>query len=189
VPFNLVIKRISVIHAQSFRGLLGPLLMVLSFTAQAGDLKPGDSAPAFELTDQHGKIHALSDYQGQWLVVYFYPRDDTPGCTREACEFRDDFVLLQRMGVGLLGISLDDVKSHKEFAEKYHLPFALLSDSKGEVARAYGSLWKLGPIRFARRHTFIINPRGSIAKVYRSVAPETHTDEVVKDLEILISEQ
>jgi len=175
--------------ARCFRPLLGPFLMMLFFTAQAEDLKPGDPAPAFELRDQHGKMHHLSDYQGQWLLVYFYPKDDTPGCTREACEFRDDFVILQGMDVSLLGISLDDVKSHKEFSEKYHLPFPLLSDSAGEIARAYGSLWKLGPIRFARRHTFIIDPQGRIAKVYRSVAPKTHSDTVIQDMENLRSGQ
>jgi peroxiredoxin Q/BCP len=172
-----------------FRSLSGAILMMLFFTAQADDLKPGDLAPAFELKDQHGKMHHLSDYQGQWLVLYFYPKDDTPGCTSEACEFRDDFVTLQGMGVRLLGVSLDDVKSHKEFAEKYHLPFPLLSDRTGEVAAAYGSLWKLGPIRFARRHTFIIDPHGHLAKIYRSVAAKTHSDQVIEDLENLHSEQ
>ncbi|MGB5298911.1 MAG: peroxiredoxin [Thiogranum sp.] len=175
--------------AQCFRLLPGMLLMVLFFGAQADDLKPGDPAPAFELRDQHGKMHHLSDYQGQWLVLYFYPKDDTPGCTSEACEFRDDFMTLQGMDVRLLGVSLDDVKSHKEFAEKYHLPFPLLSDRTGEVARVYGSLWKLGPIRFARRHTFIIDPQGRMAKIYRSVAPKTHSDQVIGDLENLRSRQ
>ena len=122
--------------------------MMLFSSAQAEDLKPGDPAPAFELTDQHGKMHHLSDYQGQWLVVYFYPKDDTPGCTREACEFRDDFVTLQGMDVRLLGVSLDDVKSHKEFVEKYRLPFPLLSDRTGGVAAVrmahYGSWGRSG---------------------------------------------
>ena len=175
--------------APSFRSLLGPFLMMLFFGAQADDLKPGDPAPAFELRDQHGKMHHLSDYQGQWLVLYFYPKDDTPGCTSEACEFRDDFMTLQGLDVRLLGVSLDDVKSHKEFAEKYHLPFPLLSDRTGEVARVYGSLWKLGPIRFARRHTFIIDPQGELAKIYRSVASKTHSDQVIGDLENLHSGQ
>jgi peroxiredoxin Q/BCP len=175
--------------AQCFRSLPGLLLMMLFLSAQAEELKSGDPAPAFELRDQHGKLHKLSDYQGQWLVLYFYPRDDTPGCTSEACEFRDDYVILQGMHVRLLGVSLDDVKSHKEFAEKYHLPFPLLSDKTGEVARAYGALWKLGPIRFARRHSFIIDPQGHLAKIYRSVAPKTHSDQVIQDLENLHSGQ
>ena len=175
--------------AQCFRLLLGPLLMMLLFSAQAEELKPGDPAPAFALRDQHGKMHHLADYQGQWLVVYFYPKDDTPGCTSEACEFRDDFAILQGMHARLLGVSLDDVESHKEFAEKYHLPFPLLSDRTGEVARAYGSLWKLGPISFARRHTFIIDPQGHMAKIYRSVTPKTHSDTVIQDLQNLQSGQ
>jgi len=173
--------------APCFRSFPGPLLTMLFFSAQAEDLKPGDPAPVFELRDQHGKMHHFSDYQGQWLVLYFYPKDDTPGCISEACEFRDDFMTLQGMDARLPGVSLDPIKSHKEFAEKYHLPLPLLSNKTGEVARAYGSLWNLGPIRFARRHTFIIDPQGHIAKIYRSVAPKTHSDQGIQDLENLRS--
>jgi len=84
----------------------------------AAELNSGDAAPAFELLDQHGKTHRLSDYRGQWLVLYFYPKNDTPGCTTEACEFRDDVYILRRMGVALFGVSTDDVESHREFADK-----------------------------------------------------------------------
>ena len=161
------------------------LLFMIFPWAHAAELKPGDPAPHFELKDQNGKTHTLADYRGQWLVLYFYPKDDTPGCTTEACEFRDDVVALKRMGATVLGISMDDVESHQAFAEKYHLSFPLLSDSRGEVARSYGALTNLGLIKFAKRHTFIIDGEGRIAKIYRSVTPKTHSDEVIRDLEHL----
>ena len=160
-------------------------LLPLLSSPPAAELKPGDNAPGFELLDQHSESHNLSHYRGQWLVLYFYPKDDTPGCTTEACEFRDDVFKLKRMGVALLGVSTDDVKSHKEFAEKYHLPFSLLSDGRGEVARQYGALTSLGPLKFAKRHTFVIDPDSLIAKIYRNVQPRTHSDQVITDLEAL----
>ncbi len=131
------------------------------------------------------RLIAISDYWGKWLVLYFYPKDDTPGCTTEACKFRDDISVLQRLGVEVLGVSTDDVKSHKEFAEKYHLPFSLLSDPKGETGKAYGALLSLGPLTFAKRHSFIIDLRGRIAKVYREVNAKRHSDEVIADLKSL----
>ena len=167
------------------RQIVSGVLLALVSSPLAAELKPGDNAPAFELLDQYSQSHKLSDYRGQWLVLYFYPKDDTPGCTTEACEFRDDVFILKRMGVALLGVSTDDVKSHREFAEKYHLPFSLLSDAGGEVARQYGSLTSLGPLKFAKRHTFVIGPDGRIAKVYRNVKPKTHSDQVIVDLEAL----
>mgnify|MGYP001817303499 FL=1 len=169
----------------TIRQLVSGALLALVPGSLAADLKTGDDAPAFELLDQYSRSHKLSDYRGRWLVLYFYPRDDTPGCTTEACEFRDDVVMLKRMGVALLGVSTDDVKSHQEFAEKYHLPFSLLSDAGGEVAREYGSLTSLGPLKLAKRHTFVIDPDSRIAKVYRNVQPKTHSDQVIADLEAL----
>lgn len=154
-------------------------------SARAAELAIGDPAPDFALLDQHGEMHGLEQYRGRWLVLYFYPKDDTPGCTTEACEFRDDIHILERMGVSVVGVSLDDVDSHQEFAEKYHLPFTLLSDADGEVARRYGALTSLGFIRFAKRHTFIIDPAGRIARIYRSVSPRRHSDEVIADLKAL----
>ncbi len=145
----------------------------------------GDAAPAFELRDQNGDTHLLSDYAGRWLVLYFYPKDDTPGCTAEACEFRDDVFQFRKMQVSLLGVSLDDTDSHRAFAEKYQLPFPLLSDTGGAVAEAYGSLFSLGPLKFANRHRFIVDPQGRLAKVYRDVNPKTHSDRVIADLKAL----
>ncbi len=164
--------------------LTGMLLMFGMF-AQAETLQPGQPAPDFRLLDQHGKTHALSDYRGQWLVLYFYPRDDTPGCTKEACGFRDRHERLLERKAQVVGVSLDDVASHKAFMEKYNLPFPLLADPGGEVALRYGSLYRLGPLRFARRHTFIIDPEGRIAHVFRQVKPATHAEEVLQTLERL----
>ena len=166
--------------------ILGILIaMALWNTAGAAGLKVGDPAPGFTLEDQDGSQRALEDYRGRWVVLYFYPRDDTPGCTTEACRFRDDVHRLRDLGVTVLGVSLDDTVSHQAFAEKYHLPFPLLSDPKGRVAKAYGSLFGLGPLRFARRHTFLIDPQGRIAKIYRDVDPKTHSEEVIADLKAL----
>ncbi len=161
---------------------LGLGLLVFVIGAHSAELSIGDQAPAFTLQDQHGRQHALPDYLGRWLVLYFYPKDDTPGCTAQACAFRDDFQQLQRMQVVLLGVSLDSVASHQAFAEKHGLPFPLLSDETGEVAAAYGALWKLGPIRFARRHSFIIDPEGRISRIFRSVKPANNSDEIITEL-------
>lgn len=116
------------------------------------------------------------------MVLYFYPKNDTPGCTAEACRFRDDIHRLKALGAQVIGVSIDNQQSHKAFAEKYGLPFPLLADREGEVAKAYGGLWSLGPLRLAKRHTFIIGPDGHIAKIYRKVGPEQHSDRVIADL-------
>lgn len=172
------------------RSLISSLILLFTAgNAQAEALKVGDPAPGFSLLDQNSKQHSLEDYRGQWLVLYFYPKDDTPGCTTEACEFRDDYYELKEMGVTVLGVSLDDVKSHQEFADKYHLPFPLLSDADATVAIAYGSLTKLGPIKFAKRHTFIIDPNGLVAKTYREVKPKEHSDQIISDLKTLINQE
>ncbi|MEJ2509530.1 MAG: peroxiredoxin [Gammaproteobacteria bacterium] len=148
-------------------------------------LQAGDPAPDFRLADAEGKVHRLSDYRGHWLVLYFYPKDDTPGCTTEACHFRDDIAALQALGARVVGVSLDDAASHRAFSAKYHLPFTLLSDPDGKTVAAYGSLFKLGPLAMARRHTFIIDPEGRIAKVYRDVAPKQHAVEIIAELKRL----
>jgi peroxiredoxin Q/BCP len=124
----------------------------------------------------------LQQYQGQWVVLYFYPKDDTPGCTTEACNFRDDIFVFRKMGVQILGVSLDDVSSHKEFAEKFSLPFSLLADSTAETAEKYGVVRNLGVAKFAKRETFIIDPQGRIAKHYDKVSPDDHSKEIQSDL-------
>ena len=132
-------------------------------------LKSGDDAPHFSLPDNQGRQVNLNDFKGKWVVLYFYPKDDTPGCTTEACHFRDDFKLLENLGAQVVGMSIDDSFSHKKFAEKYNLPFPLLSDASGEVASLYGALNNFLVIKLAKRYTYLINPQGKIAKIYLSV--------------------
>ncbi len=148
------------------------------------------AAPDFSLPDQNGAIHGLRDYRGRWVVLYFYPKDDTPGCTTEACSFRDARDAIANLGNAVvLGISKDTVKSHAKFVEKHELNFTLLSDPEHKVIEAYGS-W--GPKQFmgrefmgTLRNTYIINPEGKIAKTYEGVDPKKHVAQIVKDLQAL----
>ena len=142
-------------------------------------------ASDFNLEDESGNIISLSYFKGKWLVIFFYPKDDTPGCTKEVCNFRDDFSAIKSLGAHVIGISLDKTTSHKKFKEKYQLPFKLLSDPQGEVAKKYGALFKFMFIKFSRRHSFIIDPQGLIKKEYRSVNPSTHSIQIIDDLKIL----
>jgi peroxiredoxin Q/BCP len=164
------------------RRALGAVLSVFSIAAAAAVPAVGTQAPAFSLPDQHGKLRQLNDWRGQWVVLYFYPKDDTPGCTTEACNFRDDWLQLSAMKAQVVGISVDSSTSHQAFAEKYHLPFPLLADVKGEVAVRYGAIsdWKL--FKFAKRYTFLIDPQGRIAKTYLSVNAARHSTELMADL-------
>jgi len=156
--------------------------------ARAGELpQVGHFAPDFSLPDQSGLPHALRDYRGKWLVLYFYPKDDTPGCTQEACAFRDDLSTLTGMNAHVLGVSVDDSNSHAQFATKYHLPFPLLADQSGDVAASYGALMNLGVMKLARRFTFLIDPQGNIRKLYLSVEASRHSKEVIEDLKNLTS--
>ncbi len=149
-------------------------------------LKPGDAAPDFTLPDQHGAEFTLSEFRGQWVLLYFYPRDNTPGCTTEACQLRDNFAELQKLGVQVLGISADSVSSHASFALKLKLPFLLLADTDKRAALAYG-VWDrrkfLGNTFLGiSRSSFLVDPGGRIAKVYRKVKPRDHAREVLADL-------
>ena len=165
------------------------VLMLLSSFAIASELSVGDIAPGFDLIDQQGRQHQLADYHGQWLVLYFYPKDDTPGCTKEACSLRDEFAAFRKLDVAVLGVSLDDTDSHEAFVKKYRLPFSLLSDVGGKVAKAYGSLGGFGPVRYAKRHTFIVDPEGRIARVWRKVKPADHGSELLEALSTLRQDQ
>lgn len=162
----------------------GLAILLLAASAAFWMLRPGTQrmegspAPDFALPDQNGRIHRLGDYAGRWLVLYFYPRDDTPVCTREACRFRDDIGTLGKLDADVVGISVDSTRSHAAFSRKYSLPFPLLSDPDGRTAAAYGSLLNLGLMRFARRHTFIIAPDGRIAARFDHVDPARHAEEV-----------
>ncbi|WP_041438586.1 MULTISPECIES: thioredoxin-dependent thiol peroxidase [Thermus] len=152
-------------------------------------MEPGTAAPDFALPDQEGRIHRLSDYRGKWVVLYFYPKDDTPGCTKEACGFRDRMRDLQELGAVVLGVSADDVQSHKRFAEKYGLNFPLLADPERKVILAYGAWGKKNlygkEYEGVLRQTFLIDPEGRIAKVWRKVSPEDHAEEVAEALRAL----
>ncbi len=149
----------------------------------------GGMAPDFKLQDQNGKWHQLADYRGQWVALYFYPKDDTPGCTTQACSFRDNIFAFKNEGAVILGVSVDDVESHKAFAEKHGLPFALLADSEKSVAREYGVLKKYaGIMEIARRDTFLIDPEGRIARHYESVDPEENSKIVLRDIKALKAE-
>lgn len=161
------------------------LFVCMSSTALA-DSMAGSQAPDFNLPDQYGDHHKLEDFRGNWLALYFYPRDDTPGCTTEACNFRDNIYAFKSIGVAVVGISVDDTESHKEFSDKYKLPFVILSDTDGEVTRAYGALKDMKIVKYAKRQSFLINPEGIIVKHYEKVDPEHHTQQVLADLETLM---
>ena len=146
----------------------------------------GAPAPAFRLQDQNGKWHQLSDYQGKWVVLYFYPKDNTPGCTTQACELRDDIFKFRELGAVILGVSVDDVESKKAFAEEHGLPFPVLADADKKVSSAYGVLTKfMGLMELARRDTFIIDPQGKVAKHYAKVDPKGHSPLVLAELKRL----
>ncbi|MDE2173010.1 MAG: thioredoxin-dependent thiol peroxidase [Patescibacteria group bacterium] len=146
-------------------------------------------APDFTLPDQKGKEHSLADYAGQWILLYFYPKDDTPGCTIEACGIRDQFKDFQNIGAVVLGVSTDSVESHSKFAATYQLPFTLLSDAHKEVVGRYGVF---GEKKFmgktymgTSRTSFLIDPSGRIARIYEKVKPEHHAREAIADLKAL----
>jgi|TARA_B100001142_G_scaffold164994_1_gene164995 peroxiredoxin Q/BCP len=150
--------------------------------AAIASIEIGDKAPNFTLLDQDNVKHQLSDYKNSWVILYFYPKDDTPGCTTQACDFRDAVKRIIASKSNVFGVSLDSVQSHKQFAEKYSLPFSLLSDEGGLVAKSYDSLNNFVGFKSAKRNTFIIDPEGKIAKIYLSVKPSTHSQMVLNDL-------
>lgn len=149
-------------------------------------LTEGIEAPDFVLHDQDGKSHQLSHYRGRWVLLYFYPKDDTPGCTKEACMIRDAFPRFEGVHAHVFGVSKDTVESHKKFAEKYNLPFPLLADSDLTANKLYG-VWQekkmMGKVYMGTlRTSFLIDPEGVIRKVYPKVKPEVHAEEVLADL-------
>jgi peroxiredoxin Q/BCP len=152
-------------------------------------LSIGSIAFSFSLADQDGSTQSLDAQRGKWALLYFYPKDDTPGCTKEACGFRDRMTELKKRGVVIFGISADSVESHKAFAEKFHLIFPLLADTEKKVIEAYG-VWgekEMAGKKYMgiRRMSFLIDPEGKIAKIYEKVNAEEHPEEVLKDLENL----
>ena len=147
-------------------------------------------ATSFNLFDQDGKVRSYADYLGKWLIVYFYPKDDTPGCTKEACSFRDGSEEFKKLGVEIVGISKDSVSSHKKFQEKHKLNFTLLSDPDHKIIESYGAWGKksmFGRVfEGIKRNTYIINPTGVIVKSYENVNPLKHSKQILKDLKVLI---
>lgn len=146
-------------------------------------------APDFSLLDQHGELKSLKDYSGKWLILYFYPKDNTPGCTKEACNFRDGRDILVGMGAEVIGVSKDSVQSHQNFASKYNLNFTILSNPEHDVIEAYGA-WGAKKMMGREyqgilRNTYLINPNGDIVKIYQSVNPLTHPKQIIEDLEQL----
>lgn len=150
------------------------------------NINPGDAAPDFRLEDAQGNLARLSQLRGQWVVLYFYPRDNTPGCTKEACSFRDSYNALLAQNICVFGVSADHKTAHQKFIKKLNLPFSLLCDEDVAVAKAYESY---GPKKFMGkvyegiyRHTFIIDSAGVIVKIYQKVKPETHAEEILRDI-------
>lgn len=143
---------------------------------------PGNKAPDFDLPDQDGVFHQLSDYKGRWLVLYFYPKDDTPGCTKEAQAFSRDISEFNQLNTEVVGISIDTVESHKDFSKKYDIPYTLLADKDGVMASAYNVYKNKIIMKYASRQTFIVNPDGLIVKHYEEVSPDTHSQEVIRDI-------
>ncbi len=150
-------------------------------------LKENTKAPDFELIDQDGKAHKLSNYKGKWVLLYFYPKDDTPGCTKEACAIRDSWAEFKKKNAVVLGVSVDSVKSHDKFHKKYKLPFTILADEEKKVVNQYG-VW--GEKKFmgkayqgTNRVSYLINPDQKIIKIYTKVRPEIHAEEVLSDIE------
>ncbi len=163
------------------------LLVVLSIGMALAQEVPavGSVAPNFSLPDQSGREVSLESLRGKWLVLYFYPKNDTPGCTEEACSFRDDMAQLTALGAQIVGVSIADAASNAEFAKKYHLPFPLLADNNGVVAKRFGAYADWMVVRFARRYTFLIDAQGKIAKTYLKVDTSKHSAEIIADLKQL----
>lgn len=162
--------------------LISTLIMIPLFASP----NVGSDAPDFDLKDQYGKKHTLKDYKGKWLVVYFYPRDNTPGCTIEAGSFRDNQKQFANRKTSVVGISIDDVESHLDFSDTLNLNFSLLADEDKKTAKSYQVLTDLGLIAYSKRETFIIDPDGRIAHHYEDVNPKTHTQMVLNKLDELI---
>ena len=165
-----------------FKQLIAAIFILPISLVCIADIEVGSKAPNFILSDQDNVQHQLSDYEGSWVILYFYPKDDTPGCTTQACDFRDAVKRIIASRSNVFGVSLDSVESHKRFADKYNLPFSLLSDETGIVSKAYDSLNNFMSLKSAKRNTFIIDPEGKIAKIYLSVKPSTHSQMVLNDL-------
>ena len=160
------------------------IVATTSVCAQAPSAAPaeGTAAPAFKLQDQAGKWHTLDQYKGKYVVLYFYPKDDTPGCTTQACELRDNIFAFRKANAVILGVSVDDVASHEKFAKEHSLPFDILADPTREVSGKYGVLFNAGVTKLASRQTFLIGPDGKIVKHWAKVDPKEHSNLVLAEI-------
>jgi peroxiredoxin Q/BCP len=164
------------------------LAATASVSALAADPAPaaspaeGAAAPDFKLQDQAGKWHSLKDYRGKFVVLYFYPKDFTGGCTTQACELRDNIFAFRKVDAAILGVSVDDVASHEKFAKEHSLPFDILADPTREVSGKYGVLFSAGTTQLASRQTFLIGPDGKIVKHWAKVDPKGHSDMVLAEI-------
>jgi len=161
------------------------VMLVPRLLSRAATPGTGSRAPEFSLLSQEGTQVRLNDFRGKWVVLYFYPKDQTPGCSREAHNFQVDQPKYAERNAVVLGVSVDSVDSHKKFCTKEGLNFKLLADTDHKVSDSYGSLTNLGVVKFSARHTFLIDPDGKIAKVYTSVNPQRHSAEVLAELDEL----
>lgn len=161
------------------------LTVLCSFSALANPNWNGVAAPDFKLQDQAGAWRSLKEFRGQWLVLYFYPKDKTSGCSREAAAFEKHKADFAKLGTRIVGVSLDDVASHKDFAETLKLSFPLLADTEKTAAKAYDVLFSLGPVAYTERQTFVIDPEGIIRKHYPKVDPDSHATELLAALAVL----
>jgi peroxiredoxin Q/BCP len=161
------------------------IMVLFRLTSRSATPAEGTTAPDFTLPSQEGSPVSLKDYRGKWVVLYFYPKDQTPGCSREAHNFQADQPKYAERNAVVLGVSVDSVDSHKKFCAKEGLYFKLLTDTEHKVSESYGSLTNLGLVKFAARHTFLIDPMGKIAKAYTSVDPAKHSQEVLAELDVL----
>ncbi len=172
-------------------------VLIVVFAVMSGNssdkkpsLKEGDKAPDFSALTDEGKKVSLADFRGKNVVLYFYPKDDTPGCTKEACSFRDSFGKIRSLGAVILGVSLDTAESHKKFREKYNLPFPLLVDKDGEISKKYNAFTQyLRTLRFSKRMTYIIDREGIIRKIYAKVDISKHSENIYNDLESIVAEE
>lgn len=175
----------SIIHRKFLTLIFIASTLWLPFASSHAILTVGDKAPNFTLPDQDSIAHTLSNYQGQWVVLYFYPKDDSPGCTTQACDFRDAVDRIIDSKAVVFGLSVDSVESHKEFSNKFNLPFSLLADESGKVSKAYDSLRDFFVFKLSKRNTFIVDPSGNVVKIYLAVDPSTHSQMVLDDLSSL----
>jgi peroxiredoxin Q/BCP len=158
------------------------LVILLTAAPAFAALVAGDVAPAFSAKNQDGQTVQLSDFKGKYVLVYFYPKDDTPGCTKEACSFRDEYAKIKKLNTVVLGVSRQDGQSHQEFRSKHKLPFDLLVDADGSLAKAY-SVPTMPIVGFTKRQSILIGPDGKVLHFYQDVDPSTHVQQVMTDIE------